>query len=311
MSAAREMWSAFDYAALAADLDVPARAEVPLSEYTTLKVGGPAAWLFEPRTSSEAARLFAALCEGPLPVRVLGGGSNLIVADEGVRAAVVHTGRMHAEPQRLDETRVLVPAGLPVPGLARWAQREGLAGVEFAEGIPAQVGGAVRMNAGANGGWFGEVCSHVAVVGPSGVVEHRSVSAADFAYRDSFVAREHLFVLAAVLRLAADDPAAIKQRLVRYRDRRRASQPLQDRSAGCAFANWPDLSAGKLIEQLGLKGTTIGGAEVSPVHGNFIVNRDRASARDVLALIESVKDTIQRDTGRIARIEVEIWRDES
>lgn len=311
MSAAREMWSAFDYEALAADLGVPARAEAPLAEYTTLKVGGPAAWLFEPGTSSVAAGLFAALCEGPLPVRVLGGGSNLIVADEGVRAVVVHTGRMHAEPQRLDETSVLVPAGLPVPGLARWAQREGLAGLEFAEGIPAQVGGAVRMNAGANGGWFGEVCSSVAVVGPSGVVEHRAVSAADFAYRDSFVAREQLFVLEAVLRLAADDPAAIKERLVRYRDRRRASQPLQDRSAGCAFANWPDLSAGRLIEQLGLKGTTIGGAEISPVHGNFIVNRGRATARDVLALIESVRNTIQRETGRVARIEVEIWRDES
>ncbi len=311
MSAAREMRSEFDYEALAADLHVPARAEVLLSEYTTLKVGGPAAWFFEPRTSGEAAALFAALCEGPLPVRVLGGGSNLIVADRGVRAAVVHTGRMHAEAQRQSDLFVRVPAGVPVPGLARWAQRQGLAGLEFAEGIPAQVGGAIRMNAGANGSWFGEICCDVAVVGPSGVVEHRRVTSSDFSYRDSFVARERLFVLEAVLRLGADDPAEIKQRLVRYRDRRRASQPLQDRSAGCAFANWSDLSAGKLIEQLGLKGMSIGDAEVSPVHGNFIVNRGNATAHDVLTLIDTVRETMERESGRVARIEVEIWRDES
>jgi UDP-N-acetylmuramate dehydrogenase len=299
----------FDYAELAADCGVPARAEVPLAGYTTLRVGGPAAWLFEPSTVSEAGRLFAALHEGPLPVRVLGAGSNLIVADAGVRAAVIHTGRLHAEPRRELGQRVRVPAGVPIPGLARWAQRAGLAGLEFAEGIPGQLGGAVRMNAGASGQWIGSLLRRVTVAGPSGLVQERMPTEQDFGYRDSFVARERLIVLDAVLELSPDDPEAIKQRLLASRERRRATQPVQERSAGCAFTNWPDLPAGRLIDQLGLKGHSIGGAEVSRLHGNFLINRGDATASDVLALLEHVAETIVRETGRTPRVEIEIWSD--
>jgi UDP-N-acetylmuramate dehydrogenase len=300
----------FDYAALAADLRIPCRSEVRLADYTTMKVGGPAAWWFEPETARAAAQLYSELFAGPLPVRVLGAGSNLVVSDEGVRAAVIHTGRMHAEPTRVSETEVLVLAGVPVPGLARWAARAGLSGLEFAEGIPAQLGGAIRMNAGANGAWFGEIARSVMVAGPAGLVHQHSVHPDDFGYRDSFVARQQLIALAATLELRRDEPEAIRRRLTEYKTRRRASQPLQDRSAGCAFTNWPDLPVGRLVEQLGLKGLSVGDAEVSPLHGNFIVNRGQARAADVLALIDRVRNELTRATGREPRIEIEIWRDQ-
>lgn len=300
----------FDYAGLGQRLGVATRVNEPMSAHTTMKVGGPAAWYYEPTTMSQTAELYAALHEGPLPIRVLGWGSNLVVADDGVRAAVIATARLHATPLRDGATTLRVLAGVPLPGLTRWCAKHGLSGLEFAEGIPAFVGGAVRMNAGANGHSLSELLETVTCAAPSGLVQQRQVQTNDFGYRHSFVAEQQLLVLAAQIRLHEDDPRAIKQRLVELRDRRRATQPLQDRSAGCAFTNWPDLPAGALIERLGLKGLRVGGAEVSTVHGNFVVNRGGATASDVFALIERVRAAMAEATGRQPRIEVEIWRDE-
>lgn len=298
------------YRDLARRLGVPVRADEPLARYTTMRVGGPASWLFLPRSAEQAARLHAALLDGPLPVRILGGGSNVIVADEGVRAAVIATHALAAAPQRLDEGRLRVPAGQAIPGLVRWTARAGLAGLEFAEGIPARLGGAIRMNAGTREGAFSDVVEAVLVAGEGGRIEERRPRAGAFGYRDSFVARERLFVLGAVLRLSPDDPERVRARVRALRERRRATQPLWQRSAGCVFTNWPEQPVGALVERLGLKGTAIGGAEVSTVHGNFIVNRGEASARDVLALIELVRERLAAATGTAPRLEVEIWRDE-
>ncbi|RMF76186.1 MAG: UDP-N-acetylmuramate dehydrogenase [Acidobacteria bacterium] len=308
-AAPRARRPAWRYRELAADLGVPLRENEPMARHTTLGVGGPADWFFEPQTPEIAARLWAELRRGPLPVRPLGAGSNLVVADEGVRAAVVATDRLAPPPRRLPGARVRVGAGQPVPGLVRWCAAEGLAGVEFAEGIPARVGGAVRMNAGANRGTFGQAARIVLVAGPEGTVDEHRVTDDDFDYRTSFVARDGLFVVGAELALAEDDPEAIRERIRAFRARRRASQPLQERSAGCVFANWPDQSVGALVERLGLKGRRIGGAEVSTLHGNFIVNREQARAADVLALIDELREALLRETGLEPRLEVEIWRD--
>ncbi|UCF69170.1 MAG: UDP-N-acetylmuramate dehydrogenase [Acidobacteriota bacterium] len=298
------------YGEIAAQLNVRALAEAPLAPLTTMRVGGPAAWLFVPDTTEKAARAHAALREGSLPVRLLGGGSNVIVADEGIRAVVLATHELTGEPHRIDETHIAVPAGQPVPGLVRWAAREGLAGLEFAEGIPARLGGAIRMNAGANDAWFSDVAEKLWLAADDGTVEERIVHADEFGYRDSVVARERLLVLGAVLRLELDDPQAIQARIRAFRDRRRRTQPLTERSAGCVFANWPQQSVGALIDELGLKGIRIGDAEVSRVHANFIVNRGQARASDVLALIDSVREQLERAMGSSPRLEVEIWRDQ-
>ncbi len=297
------------YREIAADLGVAAREHEPLAPYTWLKVGGPAEVVYFPDSAAQAARLFAALRGGPLPVRVLGAGSNLVVADEGLRAAVVATSRLHDEPRYLGEGRILASAGMPVPGLARWAARLDLAGLEFAEGIPALLGGALRMNAGAHGSSFSAVAERILIAAPDGALVERPVQDGDFAYRESFIHREQLIALGALLRLHGDDPDAIRGRMHEYRRRRRETQPVQERSAGCVFANFPGQPIGRVVEQLGLKGTAIGGAEVSSVHGNFIVNKGGARAADVLALIELVRGRIAEAVGQEPRLEVEIWRD--
>ncbi|MBP7146012.1 MAG: UDP-N-acetylmuramate dehydrogenase [Acidobacteria bacterium] len=296
------------YAALAAELGVEARPAEPLSRHTTMRVGGPADWLFLPRELTHAARLWAELRRGPLPVRVLGAGSNVVVCDEGVRAAVIATEGL-AQGARLAGAGVIeAPAGTPIPGLVRWAAERGLAGLEFAEGIPAQLGGAIRMNAGANRSWFGAVVESAWVAGEDGSVVERAVESGDFGYRDSFAARAGLLVLGARLRLQPDEPDAIRGRIASFRERRRATQPVQARSAGCVFANYPEQSVGALVERLGLKGTRVGDAEVSTLHGNFVVNRGSARAADVLELIEMLQQRLTAETGQPPRLEVEIWR---
>ena len=242
------------YEAAAERAGVRALAEEPLARHTTMRVGGPAQWFFLPDTPERAAQLWAELRRGPLPLRILGWGSNVVAVDEGVRAAVVCTNELRRDPELLADHRVLAWAGVPVPGLARWAATHGLAGLEFAEGIPAQLGGAVRMNAGANRSSFAEIAEVALVAGDGGAVVERALGPADFAYRESFASRERLFVLGARLRLAPGDPAEIRARMTGYRDRRRATQPIQLPSAGCVFANYADQSVGALVERLGLKG---------------------------------------------------------
>lgn len=297
------------YREVAGDLGVTVRENEPLAPYTWLKVGGPADFVFFPEDAAQAARLFGALAAGPLPVRILGAGSNLVVADEGVRAAVITTSGLHDEPRYLGEGRIAASAGMPVPGLARWAARLDLAGLEFAEGIPALLGGALRMNAGAHGSQFSAVAERVLVAGADGELREHAVAEGDFAYRESFVRRGRLIALGAVLRLHSDDPAAIRARMHEYRQRRRETQPIQERSAGCVFANFPGQPVGRLIEQLGLKGTAVGDAEVSLLHGNFIINKGRARAADILALVDLVTERIVEAVGQAPRLEVEIWKD--
>ena len=312
MSAAlRDRRARWHYRELAADLGVEVRENEPLARHTTLGVGGPARWFFAPATLEQAARLWAELSSGPLPVRLLGAGSNLVVADEGVCAAVIATDRLAPPPERLERAEIRVGAGQPIPGLVRWCAAEGLAGVEFAEGIPARAGGALRMNAGANRGSFGAIARVVLVATPDGSIAEHVVSPDDFGYRTSFVARERLFVLGARLALSEDEPEAIRARIRRFRERRRASQPLQERSAGCIFANYPGQSVGALVERMGLKGRREGDAEVSRVHGNFIVNRGAARARDVRALIDLLREALERETGIEPRLEVELWTDDA
>ncbi|MDQ7087922.1 MAG: UDP-N-acetylmuramate dehydrogenase [Acidobacteriota bacterium] len=273
------MMAALDCRRLAADLGIRVEAEYPLARLTTLNVGGPAEWVFFPQTAEQAATLYGTLRGSGTALRFIGGGSNIIAPDTGVRGAVICTAQMTHPPQDIGGDRFRCSAGQAIPGLARWAAKAGRSGVEFAEGIPAQLGGALRMNAGANESCFAEITEAVWLADGEGGMEEHPVVTGDFAYRQSFIARRGCFVVGAVLRLAEDDPAAIRERMLTFRRRRQASQPLSERSAGCVFANYPDQSVGALIEELGLKGLRIGAAEVSRIHGNFIVNRGGAPGR--------------------------------
>jgi UDP-N-acetylmuramate dehydrogenase len=277
----------------------------PLSRWTTIQVGGPADVLAFPRTVEEVASLVADASAREVPWRVLGRGSNLLVDDAGVRGLVVHTrglDRLRFE----DGGRVVAGAGLSTSVLLGAAQRRGLGGLECLVGYPASVGGAARMNAGGRWGETGARVESVVVVDGEGEVRTLSAEECRFAYRTSalsrVVAAEVTFVLPEV------DVRAYRERIHAIHEEKAAAQPLADASAGCVFRNPPGNSAGRLIDACGLKGRVRGGAMISQVHGNFVVNRGGATCDEVLGLIDEVRAEVDRRMGVVLETEVEVWR---
>ena len=277
-------------------------ADQPLAPFTTLGVGGAARWYVEPRDGDELAEVLRDL--GDLPLLVLGRGSNVLVADTGWPGLALRLGAGFKW-QRRDGVVVEAGGGTSMPALAAWLATEGLSGLEFAAGIPATVGGSVRMNAGAHGGQTAEDLVAVAVATP----EHPDgieLAAADldFGYRHSALPPGAV-VVAARWSLREDDPAAIRTRLDDLRAWRRATQPLRQRNCGSVFTNPPGDSAGRLIDAAGLKGLRVGGARVSEKHANFVVvDPATTTAADVLALIELVRDRVVAHGG--PRLEPEV-----
>ncbi|MFM9110743.1 MAG: UDP-N-acetylmuramate dehydrogenase [Prochlorococcaceae cyanobacterium] len=276
------------------------RAHVPLGEFTTWKVGGPARWFAEPGEQAELIALAAWAVAEALPYRCIGAGSNLLIADAGIEGLTLCNRRLQGS--RLDAAEGLVEAeaGEPIPTLARKAARAGLAGLEWAVGIPGTVGGAVVMNAGAQGGCLADCFESALVIDPAAPERpfRLEASALAFAYRHSRLQQEPLLVLSARLRLSpGQDPAAVSARTSANLHSRTSTQPYQQPSCGSVFRNPEPQKAGQLIEALGLKGLSIGGAQVSPLHANFIVNTGAATAADIDALIKLVQERVLSGTG--------------
>lgn len=288
-------------------IETTIRREVPLADKTTLRVGGAARLYAEPANDSDLVDLVRAAHALGLRVLPLGRGSNLLVPDEGVDALVVSLRHPFWESfTPLPDGRVRVGAGLRLKNLCGLAAKAGLVGFEFLEGIPGNLGGSLRMNAGAMGGWIFDVVERVDFVTLSG--ERRSLprSAMHVDYRHC-AELENAIALGAVLRPPGGDAtkssADIHLQIDAYRDKRRKTQP-REPSAGCIFKNPPGDSAGRLIDAAGLKGAREGDAEVSPVHANFIVNHDRARAADVIALVRRVRAEVEKAHG--VRLEPEV-----
>ncbi|MEA5423480.1 UDP-N-acetylmuramate dehydrogenase [Synechococcus sp. CCY9202] len=276
------------------------RQDVQLGDYTTWKVGGPASWFAEPASQLELLALVSwAISEG-LPLQCIGAGSNLLISDAGLDGLTLCHRRLQGS--RLDphEGLVVAEAGEPIPTLARRAARAGLSGLEWAVGIPGTVGGAAVMNAGAQGGCTAEWLESVRVVDPQRPQHPFDLRASelDFAYRHSRLQQERLIVLSARFRLSpGHDPAAVTARTSSNLHSRTSTQPYQQPSCGSVFRNPEPQKAGRLIEDLGLKGLSIGGAQVSPLHANFIVNTGAARAADIDALIQAVQARVRQHHG--------------
>ena len=277
--------------------------DAPLSEMTTFRIGGPCDLLCEPDTPEAAIELFRILPELHCPWTVLGRGSNTLCADSGFRGIVIRplTG---GGAERLFGDRVRVAAGMPLPRLSAFARDEGLAGLSFAQGIPGCVGGGLCMNSGAYEHTLSECVESVLCLCPGGEVRTIPQDACAFGYRESIFRRERVMALSAILKLSKGDPAAIGEEMRAYGERRAASQPLEFPSAGSVFKRPEGYFAGKLIQDAGLKGQRIGGAEVSEKHAGFIVNRGGASARDVLLLISLIQERVEALFG--VRLEREV-----
>jgi UDP-N-acetylmuramate dehydrogenase len=287
---------------------LPVQRQFPLAAATTLGVGGPAAVYVE-LADLPAVQAFSRSLRGTtaaqVPLFILGKGSNTLLSDDGFAGVVVHLGRGHKWLRR-EGRLVSAGAGEAMPAVAAWVAREGLAGLEFAAGIPATVGGSVRMNAGAHGGETGGLLRAVELVLPEHGESCRLERAeAEFGYRRSSLP-ERALVIAAAWELRPDDPAAIRIRLDELRAWRRGTQPLRERNCGSVFTNPPGDSAGRLIEAAGAKGLVIGSAQVSMKHANFITVRPGAKAADVHALIGAVRERVHRGGGPLLEPEVRL-----
>ena len=275
-----------------------------LAERTTMRIGGKAEFLVEPSDEEGFAAAYAAAARQGRPVHVLGGGSNLLVADEGVPGVVISTRRMADRHARVEGGRVFARAGTPLARLVNWAVGKGLAGLECLVGIPGTVGGAVWMNAGGRDGNIGPMVRKVTCVNEEGRLISLDAASLSWGYRRSGLT---LPVVAVELELKADAPSAVAARTTETLERKLRGQPMDVASAGCFFRNPPGDNAGRLIEAAGLKGCRIGGAEVSSRHANFLVNTGAAAAADVLALAEHVRGTVRSRFGIVLENEVCIW----
>ena len=285
---------------MGADQPFGLRQAVALRDYTTWKVGGPAEWFAEPADTAELLALLHWARQQALAMRCIGAGSNLLIADGGLEGLCLCLRRLQGSDLDRREGWVEAAAGEPIPTLARKAARAGLAGLEWAVGIPGTAGGAAVMNAGAQGGCTAEWLHSVQVVDPARPDEPFQLGAGelDFAYRHSRLQQDPLVVLSVRFRLEpGQDPAAVSARTSANLHSRTSTQPYQQPSCGSVFRNPEPHKAGRLIEELGLKGLRIGGAEVSPIHANFIVNSGDASASDIDALIRTVQHRVAAHRG--------------
>ena len=280
----------------------------PMKNHTTFRIGGPADALALPKTPEEVAEVVRFCHEHAQPYYVLGNGSNLLVSDEGYRGIVLQLYRNFNDIQ-VNGEMITVQSGAMLAAVARTAYQNGLTGLEFASGIPGTIGGAVVMNAGAYGGEMKHVLREVTVLTKEGEVLAIPAKALELGYRTSVIPKNGWIVLGAVLQLKKGDPEQILARMEELKEQRITKQPLDLPSAGSTFKRPEGYFAGKLIMDAGLRGFTVGGAQVSEKHCGFVVNRGNATAADVWELICEVKRRVKERTGVELEPEVKLLGD--
>ena len=269
--------------------------DISLADYTTWRVGGPAEWLAEPTSIDETSAWLNWAHQRNIACRVIGAGSNLLITDEGLPGLTLCLRKLQGVTLDKTEGDVVALAGEPIPSLSRRVAQAGLNGLAWSVGIPGTVGGAAVMNAGAQGGCTAEHLVSVTVLPLEGGESFElSRKELDFGYRNSRLQHEPLLVLSARFKLEpGHDPKQLRRTTSGNLTKRTSTQPYTQPSCGSVFRNPEPLKAGRLIEQLGLKGTRIGGAEISTMHANFIVNTGNATAHDISRLINLVQSAVR------------------
>lgn len=294
------------YYRFAVEIGCKALRNEPMAKYTSFKIGGPAEVFLAPESPQQLALSVQEAKKLGVPVTVFGNGSNLLVADEGIHGAVIHMDQGFQWLRMVSETEIECAAGVPLKRLCLFALEHSLTGLEFAYGIPGSAGGAAFMNAGAYGGEMKDVltaCTHIA---PDGTLGRLEKSALGLSYRHSAYSDNSCIITALLLKLQKGNPEEIAQKHKELMGRRREKQPLEYPSAGSVFKRPEGYFAGTLIEQCGLKGRAVGGAQVSQKHAGFIINTGGATCADVLSLIALIQEEVFRKTG--VRLEPEIRR---
>lgn len=281
------------------------RRDEPLAEHTWFHLGGPAEFFAVPTKVEELAELITRAQQEGLAIRLLGGGSNVLVRDEGVAGLVIQLAAEAFGGIRVQRDRVIAGGGAKLGHVISTSVREGLAGLEALVGIPGTVGGALHGNAGGRGGDIGQWTCRASVMTRSGEICQRPREDLLFAYRQSSL--DELVILEAEFQLESDDPEELTKRMQKQWIVKKAAQPLGHQSAGCIFKNPRGISAGMLIDQAGLRGTRKGGAEVSERHANFIVADHGCTSQDVLQLMELVRSQVASRLAVELENEIEIW----
>lgn len=278
----------------------------PMALHTTFKIGGPARLAVFPKNENEISEVIKKCKEENVRYMVVGNGSNLLVADEGIDAVVILLGKEFGEVKLIDDTTIFAEAGASLMKVCRFALENGLSGLEFAYGIPGSCGGGAFMNAGAYGGELGDVmfrCDHIDQDGNKGSLEGDDLK---LAYRHSAYYENGCVITGAYFKMQKADKEEIKAKMADYMSRRRDKQPLEYPSAGSTFKRPEGNFAGALIEQCGLKGTSVGGAEISTKHAGFVINKGGATCKDVLDLCKKVADTVKAEKGIDLEMEVRV-----
>lgn len=278
----------------------------PMSKHTTFEIGGPADWLVTPQAVNDVRYIIDCARDHELPVHIIGLGSDLLISDEGLRGVVVKFAE-NLSAITIEGTLLTAEAGASNEAVAKAAMEAGLAGYEFASGIPGSIGGAAIMNAGAYDGEFAHVAISLSCLTPEGDIVEVSRGEADWSYRHSMMDECGYVVLSATLQLEPDDKDTIWARMEDLRIRRESKQPLEMPSAGSTFKRPTGYFAGKLIQDAGLMGYAVGGAQVSTKHAGFVVNAGGATAADVRQLIADVQDRIFEAQGVRLEPEVRMW----
>ena len=279
--------------------------EEPMKNHTTFRIGGNAEVFAAPDSADGIERVLQICREENIPYTVIGNGSNLLVGDRGVCGVVLQIYRNYAS-IRIEGTDLYVQAGALLGQTAAAAAREGLTGLEFASGIPGTIGGAAAMNAGAYGGEMKDVLVWVKAIDRDGHVRQYAAEELELGYRTSRIQKEALVVLEVKLTLQQGDPVKIRERMEELKEQRVAKQPLEYPSAGSTFKRPEGYFAGKLIMDAGLRGFSVGDAQVSEKHCGFVINRGNATAADVMALVSQVQTIVEEKFG--VRLELEVRR---
>lgn len=275
----------------------------PMSRHTTFRAGGPADFFVTPEKEGQVRKTLFLLKEARVPCYIMGNGSNLLVGDGGYRGVILQICKKMNR-IRIQDTVIQAQAGALLSKIAAEAQAKGLTGFEFASGIPGSLGGAVMMNAGAYGGEMKQVLTQAQVLNASGEIEDVLAEEMELGYRSSVFSRNGGVILSASIQLEPGDPTAIQSRMEELKFLRTSKQPLEYPSAGSTFKRPEGYFAGKLIQDAGLRGFQVGGAQVSEKHCGFVINKDQATAMDIRSLMEQVSEKVYAQFG--VRLEPEV-----
>jgi UDP-N-acetylmuramate dehydrogenase len=274
---------------------------VKLNKYSSFKVGGPAAIMITPQNQNSLVKAIKIIEQSDLPSFVLGSGSNIIVSDKGYHGIVIYMEEL--DDIHISNNLITAETGITLSRLANKARRAGLSGLEFASGIPGSLGGALYMNAGAYGGEMKHIVKSAVAVSKKGNILDLSSEKLNLSYRNSLLQKKNLIAVKAVMELSSGDKEKITAKMKKLNRKRREKQPLDWPSAGSIFKRPKDDYAGRLVEEAGMKGVTIGGAQVSEKHAGFIINKGDASALDIKQLINKVQIKVENISG--IKLEVE------